>query len=190
MLASVSVITIVALTKSKSIVTNPTTRTITSFCRTRSAKNIIPRRAFLLRAIRTTVSSIAFATEVLFGIPRSVVHRAMGAGKNLLSQANATPRAVIGAQCTLTSLSIVIFEANAFSCVAIASPLIRAFDTRVSVIFPTNDFRRPRFSQRACSLGAIMASPCWISVGPVVTSALVWIWFKPIELISFVPCRL
>lgn len=127
MLAPVSKVSSEACAKTRSKVANATSRAVASFGTSVPAENILSRGAFLLRTIRSAVPIIALATEVLVGIPRSGVRRALKGRERFLGQANSASGAIVGAERTFARLSVVVLEAPAFAGLAIAKSLVGAF---------------------------------------------------------------
>jgi CII-binding regulator of phage lambda lysogenization HflD len=100
---------------------------------------------------------------MLHGIPRLVISAASFGSKVLLRPACSAVIAVIWAQCTLASNTIISREAVASSGSSITSTLVGTLGPRVKIV-GVHDLSNPGEIFRACSLRAIRASPLWLAV--------------------------
>jgi len=148
---------------SLSIITQTTARAVSASLVTIAVQRISAGGALLHIAGRTSVASIAEATNVLHGIPGSSVSAASFGSQVLLRPAGTTVIAVIRAQGTLASNTIVAREATAGACGAITGTLVRALGPRVQVI-GINHFTNPSEVFRAGTQGAIRTSPLRLAI--------------------------
>lgn len=86
------------------------------------------------RAVRASSSKIANTSSLLVGIPRRVVNSSGFVGKLLLSKANTSIAASVGADRALAGNSFVVREALALSGLAVAKTLVRALNDRMGIV--------------------------------------------------------
>jgi len=112
-------------------VAQTSTRAISTRLISIAIQRIATRRAFLHVTSRTAVPSVADASNVLHGIPRSAVDTTSLSGEQLLRPACAAVIAIVGAQGALAGNAIVSGEAGACSSGAVACSLVGALHPRV-----------------------------------------------------------
>jgi len=113
-----------ALAETSGVVADTATRAVAALLVTVTKEHIRSGWALLEGAVRSTVPQVANAAHMLHGVPRSSVGHASLSSKLLLSVADTTPGAVIGAHSTLASNTIVVVEALAFTGLAVADTLV------------------------------------------------------------------
>jgi len=137
-----------------------------------SVEGVGSRRALLELARRSSVSSVAKASYMLHGIPRSrICARDLGS-QVLLGPASSTIVTVVVADGSLTSNTIVAGKAVASTGSAVASSLVGALNPRVKVI-GVDDLSNPGKILGASSLGAIGSGPLCFAVQTSVAFAVI-----------------
>lgn len=162
-LASSSEETSEARTKTIGVVANSSSRAIASGLISVSGQRVGSRRALLLVARRTTVASITQATHMLHGVPRSLVHASGLGGKMLLGPASSLVVAVVGADGSLASSTLVTSEALALTGAAVADTLVRALGPGMNIV-GVNSGANPSKVKGAGARRAVGAGPLIISV--------------------------
>lgn len=119
--------------------------------------------ALLQVAGRATVARIAEAADMLHGIPRLSVSATGLGGEVLLRPAGAAVVAVVGAESTLASNSVVAGEAVAGTGGAIASALVGALHPRVKIV-GVDYVSHPGEVLGAGALGAVGTSPLSLTI--------------------------
>jgi len=135
-------------------------------------KRVGAGRALLQVAGRAAVAGVTEAAHVLHGIPRLRVGAASLGGEMLLGPAGAAVIAVVGAEGTLASNTVVAREAVAGSGSAVAGSLVGAFSPRVEII-GIHDVSNPSKVLGASALGAIRAGPFRLAVETRETLAVI-----------------
>jgi hypothetical protein len=171
-LASSTEVTSKALAQALVVVTDTSARAISTSFISFTEKNIAARRTFLERTVRSSVSQIANASNMLKRIPGGVVCCTGFAGELFFSVANTSVVTVRRTDGSFAGDTVVVLEAIAFSGLSVADTLIRAFYRRMGSIC-TLYFTNPSVTFGASSLGTVMGLPSVITVGSGVTSALV-----------------
>jgi hypothetical protein len=152
-LASCSKVPGETLAKTFRVVADTSSRTISSLIVTVSLKDIRSGWAFLKGAIWTSESSITQTSDVFVGIPNTGIRReSTGSflGKNNLSQAHTSSRAVIWTDGSLTGHTFIVIEALALTGFSVADTLVGTFDTRVGVV-KTDGWGNPCDTLWTCS---------------------------------------
>ena len=126
-------------------------------------KRIGAGRALLQVAGGAAVAGVTEATHVLHGIPRLRVCAASLGSQMLLRPASAAVIAIVGAEGTLASNTIVAREAVASTGGTVAGSLVGALSPRVKVI-GIHDVSHPSEVLGAGALRAIRAGPFRLSV--------------------------
>ena len=161
-----------ALADTLLVVTKATAGAVTSLGGTVTVENVLARGTLLLGAVRSAVAQIALASDVLGGIPRSLVGGTGGLGQSLLRHADASVGAFVGTEGTFAGHAVVPLEALALSFLAIANALVGALRARVGIV-GTDDVSSPGISTGAGAKAAIVAGVGGFSEGVQVAMALV-----------------
>ena len=175
-LATISVVSTKAFTKTLMIIAKSSSRTVTTFRISITSKNIISWRTFFQRTVGTTVSNITFTSNMFICVPRSRICFCKGWCKSTFCHANTTSRAIIGANCSFATHTIIIGEAITFSRFTITNTFHWAFFRWMGII-GCDWIGSPCQTFRTGAKWAVMASPGRISVRAFVTSAFVCIDF-------------
>ena len=172
-LAPVSKVSREAITETSGVLANAAPRAIASFGAAVPAEDVRSRGAFLLGTIRAAISDVALATDVFLRVPWRDVGRALQGRERLERQADSASGAIVGTLRAFAGLAVVILEAPAFSCLAIAKSLVGAFHEGMSLVFPFHCLGRPSGTLGTSPQGAVMSCPCRVPIGAVVTGAFV-----------------
>lgn len=171
-LASGSVEAGEAPTGSGGVVANTTARAVTSCLIAVAIEGIGSGRALLLVAGRTSVSSVAEATDVLHGVPGFFVGTSGLDGQVLFGPAGASVIAVVGTDGSLASNTFVAGEALAGTNLAVAKASVGALRPGVEIISIDNS-TNPGEVLRASSQGAVRAGPLRLTVESNETVAVI-----------------
>jgi hypothetical protein len=163
MLASGSEEASEASTNTIRVITDSTSRAITSSFISVTIKRISSGRALLLVASRSTVTSVTQASNMLHGIPRSVIHTSGLAGKMLLRPASSLVITVVRAHSTLASSSFVTSEALALARTAVTDTLIGTLSPRMQVV-RVDRSTNPCKVKRASTRRAVRTSPFILAI--------------------------
>lgn len=139
-------------------VTDSTTGAITSSLVAITIQGVSARGTFLELTGRSTVSGVTEATNVLHGIPGSLVSAPSLVSQVLLRPARTTVVTVIGAGRTLARNAVVSREALAGAGLAVARALVGALHPGVEVV-GVDDITDPGEIAGAGAEGAVWASP-------------------------------
>lgn len=116
------------------IVTDTSSRAVTSSLVAISVKRIGTRRALLELAGGSSISGIAEASNVFHVVPRGIVGPARFDSQVLLGPASTTVVTVVRASGTLACNTIIAREARACAGLAVARPLVGALDPGMQVV--------------------------------------------------------
>jgi hypothetical protein len=162
-LASGSKETREALASTSSVVANTTAGAITSSFVSVAIKRIGTRGALLEVTGRSTVSNITQASDVLHSIPRSRVGTSNLGSQVLLGPASSSLVAIIRAEGTLASNTIVTREALTSTNLAVTDTLVGAFSGGVKIVGIDNG-TNPSLVLGAGTEGAIRAGPLRLAI--------------------------
>ena len=145
------------------VVTDTTSRAVTTLISAISTHNIGVRGAFTEGAVRSTESNVADASLLLQSVPRGDIFFTSFSSKLLRSHTDSTVIAVIRADGTLASVTFVVVVALAQTSLAVTGSLVGAFCAFVAAVVD-GSYRHPRLTHRTCALRAVSAGPCSIRV--------------------------
>lgn len=141
-----------------SIIAQTTTRTVSARLVSVAIKRVCSRRTLLHVTCRTAVASVTETSDVFHGIPRFRVSATSFGREVLFRPTSSAIIAIVWAQSTLTSDTIVTWKAVACATSSITGTFIGAFSPWVQVI-GIHHFTNPGKIFRARSLGTIRSSP-------------------------------
>ncbi len=123
-------------------------------------------------AVRASSSEIANASDMLVVVPRGVVVAASLVSELLLSEANASVTALVGADGSLASNALVVSEALALAGLAVAQTLVGALDDGVGVV-GVDHITDPGLVLGAGAAGAVGVGPLGLAIDAGIAEALV-----------------
>lgn len=161
-----------ALADTLLVVAKATAGAVTSLGGTVTVENVLAGGTLLLGAVRSAIAQIALASDVLGGIPRSLVGGTGRLGQSLLRHADASVGAFVGTEGTLAGHAVVPLEALALATFTIANALVGALRARVGIV-GTDDISGPGVATGACAKAAIVADVGGFSEAVTMALALV-----------------
>jgi len=136
-LTSSSEVSSEALAKTFGVITDSSSGAVSSLSVSRSQKNISTRWAFLKGAIWSSESSIAQASNMFRRIPNGGIsgeRSGSSVGKEVFSDAKSSSTAIIWADGSLTSHTLVVIETGALSGLSVADSLVGALNRWMSLV--------------------------------------------------------